>query len=265
VIIETINQIEPSQQKRSQDRGVLFGDGFFTTGIIEAGRVKHLALHLNRLEESVAHFNFDGFNASELNAEISTIAARIAQATFRITVSRVQSPRGYQVSPDQSCKISILLTPWLAAPAQHCHAFFAQTPISVNPALAGFKHLNRLDSVLAASECQSAEQEAIMTAGEQVICGSKSNLFVYHQQSWITPRLDQAGIRGLTRHRLIEAARLAGINIVEGTVTKNMLESCQAAFLTNSILGIWPISHIGNISLDTQICHDLQSQLNFLR
>lgn len=247
------------------NRGELFGDGFFTTGLIELGQIKHLSYHLRRLEESASRLKFDNFPLTEIEQQLLQLTSSQQQATFRLTISRSQNIRGYAISDTQKISASLIFTPWTNLPEQFFHLEFAETPISVNPLLAGIKHLNRLDNVMAASEIEAPVSETLLCDGENIISGSRSNFFVYIDDQWQTPILKSSGIEGITKRRLMALAKEQQVTISHSEISRLQVDRWQSAFVTNSLLGLWPVKQIGNKQLDTQIALQLQSQLNFSR
>lgn len=263
--ILTIDHHRHNSPTESQERGALFGDGFFTTGLIENFQLLHVERHQKRLVDSAQQLLFSTFDSDSLFSHLAQIVCQVEKAVVRISVTRSQALRGYAIANSQDCTVTIQLFPWLARPTKNCHAFFAETPPSINPRLAGIKHLNRLDSVLAATEIMSARQEALLCIEESVICGSKSNLFIRVDNSWFTPKLNLAGIEGITKQRLMENMRAEGIIVTEKEITRCEVERAESAFLTNSLLGIWPVSKVEERKLATQFTGRLQSLLNFSR
>lgn len=243
----------------------MFGDGFFTTGIVENGLLLHPKYHFERLIESARRLKFEAFDVDQLIETLYRQVKEVEHACIRVTVSRIQQARGYGFSKSTPIQVCIQLSQLPDCPAQYCELFFAKTPISSNPILAGLKHLNRLDSVLAAQEIKSMNQESLMCLGEHVISGSRSNIFVFQDGEWLTPGLDRAGIAGITRKRLIESMRNNNIEIRESNITRKQLLKSKAMLLTNSLVGIWPVAKIGNILLDTELSECLKSKLDFAR
>lgn len=246
----------------NNNRGYLFGDGFFTTGVIDKGQLLHQALHVERLIDSAQRLKFKYFDIDDLMAQINQQVKTIDCACIRITVSRQQINRGYAFSDDAPIDVCIQLSDLPNVPEQACELFFAQTPISSNQLLAGLKHLNRLDNVLAAREVSKPNQESLLCLNNFVIGGSRSNLFVLHHKQWKTPLLDYAGVAGITRKRVIQAMKKQLIDVNVQNIGRQELLECEAAFVTNSLLGIWVVSKIMDKSLAISPSENLKLQLN---
>jgi 4-amino-4-deoxychorismate lyase len=120
------------------------------------------------------------------------------------------------------------------------------TRLGHNPALAGAKHLNRLEQVLARREWNgSAVREALMCDQEDfVVEGVMSNVFVVHAGKLLTPRLDRCGVRGVMRARVLRAAAQLGLEAEEARFGLERVVAADEIFLTNSLIGIWPVAEL---------------------
>jgi len=244
------------------DRDTLFGDGFFTTAVIDNHQLSFQQQHFRRLTEAAKHFQYLDFKIESLTDALQPVLARTQSAVIRISIVRQQVARGYAISKQANTMCRMLLSPLPILPAQHCELFDAQTAISVNPSLAGFKHLNRLDSVLAASECSNKHQEALMFDGERVICGSRSNLFVRLKKQWCTPEITNCGITGITKVRVMEVIESRGLPCLEKTLVRSDLTEIDAAFVTNSLIGVWPAKSINGRLLQTSGYEEICQMVN---
>jgi 4-amino-4-deoxychorismate lyase len=242
------------------DRNGLFGDGFFTTGVIDSGCFLHQELHFRRLLDSSQQLMFNDFNIhlAELRRSLETKLMAINSATIRISIYRRQEQRGYAIAKDYETICQVVFSPLPEQPKQSCRLLIAKTAISVNPSLAGLKHLNRLDSVLAASEITESNQEMLMLNGEHVICGSRSNLFVRLNGDWRTPKLNQCGIMGITRKRVLDAFNQSATACSQALISLSDLKNVDAAFITNSLVGVWPVCELNGRGLDTSLVQEIQ-------
>lgn len=256
---------DPPGQVRLLDRSALFGDGFFTTGVVRAGRLAFEAEHLKRLTLSAQKLLFVDFSTERLKKVLADFLRDCQHAAIRISVVRCQSARGYAIGKDAQTLCRVQLSELPELPSQSCQLVLAKNAISTNPDLAGIKHLNRLDSVLAASQIDPSCQEALMGFDRQVISGSRSNVFLRVDGQWYTPKLDQAGVAGITRRRVMQAMQAQEIPVFEQSVTLAMLGRADAAFLTNSLFGFWPVGAIMERPCDAALAQALRTQLRFSR
>ena len=119
-----------------------------------------------------------------------------------------------------------------------------ETPVSVNSTLAGIKHLNRLDNVLARNEWLNSDvQEGIMLDEQgSIIEGTMTNVFLVSDHALITPSLERAGVAGVMRAYLLNMAKKNKVTtrISEGIGIQQLYDA-QEVFVCNSILGVWPV------------------------
>ncbi len=243
-------------------RDSLFGDGFFTTGRIIAGKIEFQHAHFERLRKSAEILQFSGIKLDLLESEFEDLVKDVSSASFRLSIYRSQRRRGYAISPTAEIESQIYLFPKIERPQNDCRLILATTPISTNSLLAGIKHLNRLDNVLAASEVKESDQEALMFDKDHVICGTRTNLFVLIDGIWKTPCLDKAGIAGITRQRVFQLMEKHSIDYFETDIPKSQLKRSQAAFMTNSLLGIWPVSILFDRILELEPAKTIQELYN---
>ena len=265
VVARSNSKASRYQSIEYSDRAALYGDGFFSTGLVEEQRVRHLELHIERLKSAAEILGFHSLDITELSDKLSRMAATQPNCIFRISCSREQKSRGYAVDDTANVLVTVILSPWQAEPTKNFSLSFSTIPVSINPYLAGIKHLNRLDNVLAANECRDSQHEVLMLNGDDVICGSRSNVFALINGKWQTPSLHDAGIEGITRQRVIRDAKQLGITINEATLSRENMINCDAAFITNSLIGMRPVERIGTQALSTDRVNKLKSDLGFCR
>jgi 4-amino-4-deoxychorismate lyase len=115
--------------------------------------------------------------------------------------------------------------------------------------LAGIKHLNRLEQVLARAEWHDEFAEGVMRDNDgDVIEGTMSNLFLVRDGVLVAPDLAHCGVEGVMRSLVIDSARRLGRIVRIGRVTPDDLAQAGEIFLTNSLIGIWPVH-----TLDRQV------------
>ena len=118
-----------------------------------------------------------------------------------------------------------------------------QLKLAHQPALAGVKHLNRLENVLARAEWSDADiAEGILCDGEgNVIGGTMTNLFIVLGDTLVTPELNRCGVAGVTRDRVMAIALREGVECQVRAVPVGELFSADEIFLVNSLIGAWPV------------------------
>jgi 4-amino-4-deoxychorismate lyase len=115
------------------------------------------------------------------------------------------------------------------------------------PALAGVKHLNRLENVLARAEWSDSTiaEGLLLDQDGCAIGGTMSNLFIVEQGALVTPVLSRCGVAGVTRARVIDIAARSGVACrVEHLPLQRVLDADEL-FIVNSVIGLWPVSRMG--------------------
>lgn len=228
------------------DRGLEFGDALFETLRLHRGKPLLLDAHLQRLQRGLEQLRFPACEQrvrEQLTNVLSGVADELSEAAVRLTLTRGAGPRGYRPPQQATPRILITLTPlddgpWpLDQPA--ATIIEAQLRLHSQPALAGLKHANRLEQVMAADEAGVAgADEALMRhADGRVICMASGNLFAVESGRLITPNLHDCGIEGTLRGWLIE--RL-GAEVVDLSLER--LLDAQEWFYGNSLVGCRPVA-----------------------
>jgi 4-amino-4-deoxychorismate lyase len=247
---------QPSNTLDVSDRGLAYGDGVFETIALNQGQVQLWQGHRQRLITGLITLGIviDEASAHTLvNSIVDDIQAAYAlyghpQGVIKVTVTRGSGGRGYAAENVSLPTRVISIFPWPSA-RDHLSCEGVQVQVcqhrwSHNTALAGVKHLNRLDQVMARSEWSDTNiHEGIMLNQDGlVISGVMSNLFIEIDGALITPKLDQCGINGTMAQLVRTIAKQCSINVVQQKVTLELLLNADAAFMTNSLNGIWPIT-----------------------
>jgi 4-amino-4-deoxychorismate lyase len=124
------------------------------------------------------------------------------------------------------------------------------TRLAEQPQLAGLKHLNRLEQVLARREWSgSVPQEGLMldTAG-RVMGGTMSNVFARIAGQLVTPSVDRCGVAGVVRATVLTLAESLGMDCLQRELALEELLEAEEIFLTNALIGIWPVARLVNHS-----------------
>jgi len=238
------------------DRGLGYGDGVFRTLRIEAGQPRWWDEHLARLAEDCARLRLDCPSRDTLERDLSNLTPLPAWGVLRITLTRGAGPRGYQAPrPMHATRI---LACWPDSPSSahdNLRVRLCDLRLAWQPALAGIKHLNRLEQVLARAEWDDAEiDEGLLLDREgRIVCGVSSNLFFWRDDGLHTPALRGCGVAGVTRGRLLRRAASAGIAAREGEYVLDDLWQAQEVMLTNSLTGLRRVARLGEKIWETPV------------
>ncbi len=252
------------------DRGVQFGDGLFETVKVIAGKPVALDHHARRLQLGFDTLGIHAEPASNLLQQSCDALADGESGVLKLIVTRGNSARGYRVASALQANI----TAFFSALPEFDSSFSAQgvrvglchTQAAMQTQLAGLKHLNRLDSVLASQELQqqpSWQEGLMLNAVGQVVEGTMSNLFLRLEDHWCTPALTHSGVSGILRQRLLES-RPQTFSVAE--ITRDDLARVSEMFICNSLIGIWPVRELvladttRSLTISTFV-RDLQQQI----
>ena len=270
------NQIEPPNVELN-NRGLNYGDGFFTTMAVETGDVYWLSYHIARVASHAKALSLSlSHSAIEaLRQDLEQQAQRLENGVMKLLITRApQSIRGYGF---ETFNEGSLYECWLQTTASS--AFSAASKLSLPDGrqvkiqvpiiatclssqiaclpstLAGLKTLNRLDSVLAAAELQRLQRAMISQLPSEGMVrdmtgvwveGTMSNLFyqLNDEPQWLTPPLDCSGVRGVMRSVIIDSFGHSQRPIVERRLTDDELPHLTGLFFCNAVRGIMPVSEL---------------------
>lgn len=225
----------------SSDRGFNFGQGVSTRIKVVAGRAQLWRFHMLALQQGCAALGFP-INAVDKLVKRDLGLLPKADLNLRITLTAgvgsnsAATPLEYQ--PTRVIQIEPCHFP--EAPPQGVQARICSTPVAIHPALAGIKHLNRLEQVLARSEWRDPNlREGVMvdTLG-RVVGGTASNIFWVLDGELYTPDLSEAGVAGVVRAALLERAKQLGLNVHQVHAPLSVLSEAQELFFTNAFDGL---------------------------
>lgn len=241
----------PPSTSMMVSRGLHYGDGVFRTLLRWEGRWLDFDRHYVKLVQDCRALDLDPPHFGQLQAELDALGGgRATPQVGKLMLCRAGAGRGY--APQGRAVDRILLR--YPAP-KFPHSYYeqgvavAESPVAlgIQPLLAGVKHLNRLENVLAARHWPAHVQEVLMSSSAGfLICGSKSNLFWIQGEQLFTPRLHQCGVAGVMRGKIIDLARGLGARVQQVEATVASLLSADAVFLCNSLIGLWPVKQLGD-------------------
>jgi len=239
------------------DRGLLYGDGVFETIAIRDGRPQHWPRHMQRLQAGCARLGIQPFASALLAAEAESIINTTGRGVIKLIVTRGSGGRGYRVPESAGCTRIMQLHPWPEYPAacsqEGVRTRLCKIRLGRNPALAGIKHLNRLEQVLARQEWNDADirEGLLLDTDGNLVEGTMSNVFIVSGGVLMTPDLSQCGVAGIMRTLVLELAEQQGQDTRVAPVSREALVLADEVFLTNTLIGIWPVIALGDTSWRT--------------
>lgn len=232
------------------DRGLHYGDGIFETIRISKARPVMWEDHMERLYYGCEKLFIDPPSSDVLAREANELIKDTENAVLKIIITRGQGGRGYVVPQDANTTRILLKYPLpnysLKYYTDGVWVRICKTRLSSRPELAGIKHLNRLEQVLARNEWQEEEiaEGLMLNSIGDIVEGTMSNVFLVVGKRLITPPLEDCGIAGIMRAHVLKLAQDLGISHDISKVDEDQLFAANEVFLTNSVIGIWPVKKI---------------------
>ncbi len=259
---------QPAQHVPLADRGLAYGDGLFETMRVSKGRIPLLPRHMKRLAEGCRRLGLS-LDSAALEQQLHAFCHDLPAAVCKLVVTRGDGLRGYAAPADQPLRIILQASALPQWPPVHgrdgVRLFPCQTRLALQPALAGLKHLNRLEQVLARAEwTDPAYAEGLMLDSDgHPVEAVFSNLFIVSGGRLQTPCLQRCGVAGVMRSLLLELATTAGLATEQKQLTLTELQQAQEVFVCNSLYGIWPVlEYSGQHWPAGPVTRALQHQLN---
>ncbi|MBS3965439.1 MAG: aminodeoxychorismate lyase [Methylomonas sp.] len=234
------------------DRGFQYGDGLFETIAVFDRKPLFWQQHLDRLLSGCQALGIPAPAPAVLLDEIRQLCHHAApRAVLKIIITRGSGGRGYRL-PDHPVSTRVLaLHPYPCHP-DSCHLEgirlrLCKMRLGHNRLLAGLKHLNRLEQILARAEWddETIQEGLLCDQHGHIVEGTMSNIFLVVDDKLVTPRLDRCGVAGIVRRWIFES----GFDVTETRVDMAMVDRASELFVTNSIIGIWPVQRFEARSL----------------
>ena len=240
---------KPQASLSLNDRGLNYGHGLFETMRLSAGQLPLWHYHCQRLGIGADRLGI-ALDLPRLETYLQQACdAFPADGMFKLLLTAGLGPRGYrQQSQASSYVLQYFPLPPAAKPAavrlQRC-----QYALPHNAQLAGIKHLNRLDQVLAAAELKDGFDGLLLDVEGNVIEALSSNIFLFDGQNWLTPELNLCGVAGVMRRLLCEEIIPGlGQQVIVKPVALSSLVNAPEVFVCNSVRGIQPVRELEGLA-----------------
>lgn len=255
------NGIPADSSINFNDRALQYGDGVFETLRIFNGRIPMWEYHAQRLKkaQAVLGLPLDSF-LTQWESFVTQNLSAIGHGCAKLIISRGEGPRGYKIpsQPQLQWWLKITDLPDLTVKDEF-RLTLCRHALSRQPALAGLKHLNRLDQVMARSEWNEQDNfdEGIMfNIDGDITEGTMSNIFWLKGGRIFTPDLSQEGIDGCVRRWVINQQNSMLSVTVQKDAKLDQLLAADGVFLTNSLMGIQKVTEIDGQKIETSTIVD---------
>lgn len=229
------------------DRGFTYGDGVFRTLKIRQGLPGSWTLHYEKLEHDCGILGISCPSPELLLADISRLFTPEEEASAKIIVTRGTGPRGYAMPAATKTTRIVIREAYPDYPRrnfdQGVNLHLCELRLSHQPRLAGIKHLNRLENVLARSEWSDTTlvDGVLLDQDDLVIECTMSNIFARIGNSLVTPLLDKCGVAGVTRQRILDNAKNLGYVPEVSALPLEQLMQADEVIICNSLFGAWQV------------------------
>jgi 4-amino-4-deoxychorismate lyase len=232
------------------DRGLQYGDGLFETIAVVDGSPSLWQQHIDRLQRGCERLGIPYPEEELLRQEALQEIGSAERGVLKIIVTRGEGRRGYRPPVEPKPTRMLELSPWPDYPAENSREGVAvrlcATRVATNSSLAGIKHLNRLPQVMARHEWSDPKiaEGLMLDEQDRVVAGTMSNLFLVKGDELWTPDLSHSGISGILRGVVLDIAQQQDIMVQIKELTMDDVRASDALFLTNSLIGVWPIREL---------------------
>lgn len=240
-------------EHQTWNRASQFADGLFETLVVKKGDCLALQYHVNRMKYGCQVLNlqvpeqglesvFEEFKKTLLEK------SGLRCGTLKIIARRADSARGYSYDNNQMV-FTAFLTPPAVLPTERYEngvdLQYCQAQCSIQAQLAGLKHLNRLENVLARNELQEDVFEGLMmNAFGNIVEGTMSNVFFEKDGILHTPLIDVSGVKGVMRELIIRYCGQHNIEVRQCNMDKKSMTGFESMFVCNSLVGVLPVKKV---------------------
>jgi len=246
-MLECLVDGEISDRILAADRGLQYGDGLFETMAILHGQPRFWQAHMDRLAAGCEQLGLPVTPQAILLREVQTVSAGHQNCVVKIIITRGTSGRGYAPGSPVKTNRIVCSYAWPVDPGKlvetGIRTRICALRLGLQPALAGLKHLNRLEQVLARAEWndKAIHEGILLDPEDHVISAISSNIFLVCGDSLLTPRMDRCGVRGVMRANILKAFKS---RCQQRRIKLDMLPEADEVFVCNSVRGIFPVTRI---------------------
>ena len=250
------------------NRGLAYGDGFFETMRFDQGACPLLNYHMARMCNTALRLGFS-FSRDDVVQVFSAIKAKMPSEdgtqVVKVTVTREAGGRGYRSMESAESEVFVQCFPYQSSLSSKEISSGVQVRVcnirlAIQPALAGLKHLNRLENVIARNEWRDEQifEGLLLDHNGLIVETTQSNIFFKVGDRWLTPELNQAGVAGVMRAWLLDNAVSLNEKFHVTTLSMDDLSKAEGCFICNSVLGVIPVQSI-LISDEEAVCFDTEA------
>lgn len=234
------------------DRGLQYGDGLFETMGATNGRVRRFHSHMARLADGCHRLDMPTPPVDLIEADCLRALEGFGAAVVKVMLTRGPGPRGFPPPAEPNLTRIVVSTARQVSESEAARPLtlrVCETRLGRNPRLAGMKHLNRLEQVLAGAELREpAVDEGLMrSTDDRIVCATAANVFMVRNGDLLTPQISDCGVAGVMREVVLRIAATLGIQVAVGDYTLDDVARADECFLTNAVRGIRPVGRVEDV------------------
>ncbi len=236
------------------DRAMQYGDGCFSTILVDNAEPRLWKRHRARFESSLARLSITFNDWAELETvvfKLATSTQNLAQrSVIKILFSRGSGGRGYSPMGCQQTQVVVTQAQWPERYSEWktkgIELGVCEQRLSISPMLAGMKHLNRLEQVLVKAETESKGylDSVVLDANGHICETTVANIFWRCGKTLYTPYLKDSGVHGVMRAEVINTAIHCGYDVELVDMGLSVLWDAEEIFITNALMELVPINRI---------------------
>ena len=244
------------------NRNVQFGDGLFETCVAQKNKILFWPNHLDRLNIGCERLNIKKVNESDWMNDLNKAFALSVHSNciVKLIISRGESLRGYGYKDDITPVRIVIISEIKKTVDNNSYSLeYLDSGYHSNPQLAGIKHCNRLEQILARSNL-SSDEGIMLDENENVISVTQGNIYLVIGNTLLTPKLDKCGVVGTRRSLILELAKSLNIEVKEDLISADKLKQADEVFISNSVIGIQSVKSIeGDILGDNPLTEEIKA------
>ncbi len=259
----------------NDNRAFLYGDGIFETLKIVNNKILFFEDHYFRLMASMRIVRMqipNNFTLEYIEEQIlNTAKANNCSNSARIRFTVFRNEGGFYLP--QTRTISFVIQ---SSPISEVKYFFSDASYEVDlykdffiskQLLSTLKTTNKMINITGSifADENDLQNCILMNNDKNVVESLNGNLFMLLENKLITPSIDQGCLNGIMRKQILQIARkIETIEVFEGIISPFDLQKADELFITNSIVGIQPITKFRKKEYKTEISNELVTHLNAL-
>ncbi len=258
----------------SSNRGYAYGDALFETIRVVNNKILFLEAHYFRLMGSMRIMRMEipmNFTMEFMQAEIfkSISANQLESSTVRVKFMINRSEGGLYTPTGKAIDYIVFTSKldtdfYILSSAPYLVDLFKDfyvSPSLLSTLKTNNKALNIIGSVFAKEN--DYDNCLLLNTNKSIVEALNGNIFLVKGNTIKTPPLSDGCLKGVLRGELIEVIKqIPEYTFIEASISPFELQKADELFITNTIVGIQPITKYRKKSFTTNVAKNLLAKLN---